>query len=239
MFFKYCGVSISYSLTGKGKVNVFLHGWGQNGEAFNKIANQMPKFKWLKIDFPPFGESGYVEDWSVFTYANMVISLCEHLKIKKCNLICHSFGGRVGILISSLRPELVHKLVLISSAGMKPKRGIKYYASVYKFKLLKFLGFMPQNVGSKDYQALPDQMKKMFVGIINTFLEDYCSLIQAKTLIIFGKNDDITPVYMAKRLKKLIAGSQLEIIDHAGHFCYEERPLKIIEMISRFLREEK
>lgn len=239
MFFSYCGVKIHYRFSGKGKICLFLHGWGQNCKAFSAIEQKLPEATWLAVDFPPFGKSGEPENWTLFTYANMVISLCEQLNVSSCTVVGHSFGGRVAILLAALKPELVEKLVLVSSAGMKPKRKIKYYFDVAKYKIFKFFGVMPQNAGSDDYRALPKSTKATFVSVVNTFLEEYCPQIQAPTLLVFGRDDIVTPLYMAKRLNKLIKGSKLVVIEHAGHFCYEDRPIKVAEILSDFLKEEK
>ncbi len=239
MFFIYCGVKIHYKLAGKGKVCLFLHGWSQNGDAFECVQSKLNHFRWLTIDFPPFGQSELPKNWTIYTYANMVISLCEHLNIKSCSLIGHSFGGRVGIVVASLCPQLITKLVLIDSAGMKPRRKLKYYFNVLKYKVFKFLNILQPNAGSSDYRALSPKCRSTFVNVVNTFLEEYCFQIKARTLIIFGKQDDVTPLYMAYRLNKLIKNSKLEIVDHAGHFCYEDRPIKVAELLTKFLKEER
>lgn len=239
MFFVYCGVKIHYKLTGKGEICLFLHGWGQNGDAFSFVQSKLNKFKWLTIDLPPFGKSEMPKNWTIFTYANMVISLCEHLNIKSCNVIGHSFGGRIGLVMASLTPKLVNKLILLDSAGMKPKRSLKYHFSVLKYKIFKLLNILQENAGSSDYRALDPECRSTFVSVVNTFLEEYCYQIKAPTLIIFGKQDEVTPLYMAKRLNKLIKNSTLEVVEHAGHFCFEDRPIKIVELLSKFLKEKK
>ena len=239
MFFVYCGVKIHYKLTGKGEICLFLHGWGQNGDAFSFVQSKLNKFKWLTIDLPPFGKSEMPKSWTIFTYANMVTSLCEHLNIKSCNVIGHSFGGRIGLVMASLTPKLVNKLILLDSAGMKPKRSLKYHFSVLKYKIFKLLNILQENAGSSDYRALDPECRSTFVSVVNTFLEEYCYQIKAPTLIIFGKQDEVTPLYMAKRLNRLIKNSTLKIVDHAGHFCFEDRPIKIVELLSKFLKEKK
>ena len=216
-----------------------MHGWGQNGDAFSFVQSKLNKFKWLTIDLPPFGKSEMPKSWTIFTYANMVISLCEHLNIKSCNVIGHSFGGRIGLVMASLTPKLVNKLILLDSAGMKPKRSLKYHFSVLKYKIFKLLNILQENAGSSDYRALDPECRSTFVSVVNTFLEEYCYQIKAPTLIIFGKQDEVTPLYMAKRLNKLIKNSTLEVVEHAGHFCFEDRPIKIVELLSKFLKEKK
>ena len=55
-------------------------------------------------------------------------------------LIGHSFGGRVGILYASR--NRVGKLVLVDAAGVKPRRSLKYYLKVYRFKAMKRIMYM-------------------------------------------------------------------------------------------------
>lgn len=219
-------------------MNVFLHGWGQNGECFNSAAKKIGG-SWLTVDFPPFGKSEEPQNWTLFSYANMVLSLLEHLDIEKCNLIGHSFGGRIAILIASLRPNVVKKLMLIDSAGIKPKRKFSYYFYVFSYKLLKFLGYFPKNSGSRDYCNLSQNMKATFVSIVNTHLEEYCLQIDSPTVIVFGERDNETPIYMAKKLHKLIKNSKLYIIDGAGHFVFVDREIAFIEIARPFLRESE
>ena len=241
VIFRFNGTKVFYKVRGSlsSPVNIFLHGWGQDGNSFSQVISSCPGFCNITVDFPPFGKSGKIDGWTIFSYANMLISLCEALKIEKCNLIGHSFGGRVAILVSSMNKDLVNKLVLVGSAGMKPKRKLSYYFNLCSYKTMKFLGYIPKNAGSSDYAKLDEGMKKTFVSIVNTHLENYAKLIEAKTLIVFGENDTETPVYMAKRLNKLIKNSELVILPHAGHFCFQERSLKFCRLLTEFLTKEE
>lgn len=241
VIFKFNDVDVFYNIYGKkdGAVNIFLHGWGQSGECFKEVISSCDDFCNIVIDFPPFGKSGVPSDWTIFSYANMIISICEALEIDRCNLIGHSFGGRVAIIVSALRKDIVNKLVLVASAGMKPKRKLSYYLRVYSYKTLKYFGFYPHFSGSSDYAKLDEGMKRTFSSIVNTHLEEYCQLIEADTLIVFGKEDTETPIYMAKRLNKLIKNSHLELLDHAGHFCFLDRGLKFSALLCNFLTKEE
>ena len=238
MIYSYNGTDIHYKFVKKSDsvVNVFLHGWDRDLKDFDKITHALNR-AYLSLDFPPFGLSGKVADWSVYTYAYMVVSLCRYLKIKKINLIGHSFGGRIAIIISAMDKELVNKLVLIDSAGMKPKRGIRYRIKLLNYKLRRKMGLSIEGYGSPDYKKLDDDMKKIFNNIVNTHLEDTAKLIKCKTLIIFGSDDQQTPLYMAKRLNKLISDSRLIIMKNCAHFCFLERPIMFHEILSKFLKE--
>ena len=58
-------------------------------------------------------------------YADGVLELMDKLNIEKATLVGHSFGGRVAIYIAAKYPEKVEKLVLVDSAGIKPRRDRK------------------------------------------------------------------------------------------------------------------
>lgn len=243
MVYNFQGVKIFYRDLGKKNkdcANVFLHGWGTDSSNFDFCTQGLKEQRNILIDFPPFGKSQKkLRNWTLFTYANMVICLCEKLNIKKYNIIGHSFGGRVSIIMSVINKEKINKLVLVDSAGMKPRRKISYYVKIYKYKLRKKFGLSTEKYGSSDYKLLDEDMKKIFTSIVNEHLEDYLKEINAKTLIVFGEKDDVTPIYMAKKLFKGIKDSQLYLIKNTGHFSFLEKKIEFFSTLSKFLTEEE
>ena len=167
--------------------NIYLHGWGRSSDELLFFKEHLKQSS-LFIDFPPFGKSDKdIDGWSIFTYANLVCFLCEKIGIKKYNLIGHSFGGRVAILLCVLCKDAVKKLVLLDSAGVKPRRGLRYHIKVWSFKRRKKKGLDVSRLGSEDYRNLPENIKPIFVSIVNTHLDEFLPFINCKTLIIFGE----------------------------------------------------
>lgn len=241
MVYCYNGAKVHYRyVLGRGEGTlVFLHGWGRSGDDFESIASYLKEYNCLLIDFPPFGKSEFSpQDWNIFSYANMVACLCEHLHIQKADFIAHSFGGRILILLASLNASLVQKCIFTSSAGLKPKRGITYHTKVWTYKVSKKFG-RQKMAGSSDYRALPKEMKGLFQNIVNTHLDEFASLIKQPTLLFWGSQDDQTPMYMAKRMKKLIKNSKLVVVKGASHFAYMEEKLQFYFAVSQFLKEKK
>lgn len=244
MVYNFNGVKVDYKIIESKDCEktscplLLLHGWGCDSSIFDNFISLFPNRKILVLDFPPFGKS-QVEptDWNVFTYANMVLALCQHCNIKKVDVLGHSFGGRIAIILSSLRSDFVRKCILVDSAGLKPKRKLKYYFKLYGYKLAKYFGFMFNNVGSQDYRDLSSDMKKVFSQVVNQHLDEYLPLIKQKTLIIYGEKDKETPIYMAKRLHKNIANSRLEIIKDAGHFCFIDNLMTVYRFVDEFLED--
>lgn len=137
----------------------------------------------------------------------------------------------------SLIDDRLDKLILTGSAGLKPKRGIGYYIKVYLYKLLKKI--LPKKLlkgfGSKEYRSLSGVMKESYLKIVNTHQDGEVSKIKNQTYLIYGSKDKSTPLYIAKKLNKLIKNSKLTVIDGAGHFAFIDTPLLFNVYLKEFL----
>ena len=237
MIYQYNDVKIEYKFNNfvSSTPILLLHGWGCDAKIFADLIRKFPEKSFLTVDLPPFGKSGNnISDWSIFTYVNMLISLFEHLNISKCDVLGHSFGGRLAILLSSVQSSYVHSCILVDSAGLRPKRKFDYYLKILRYKYLKKHKKDIDNLGSKDYLALSPRLRKLFNKIVNTNLDDYCKNINIKTLIVWGEKDKDTQFYMAKRLNKLIKKSELKVIKNAGHYSFIEHPFEFYSLIKDF-----
>ena len=152
-------------------------------------------------------------------------------------LIAHSFGARVAIKLAKEFGYFLDKLVIVDGAGIKPRRKLKYYYSIYKHKILKRLKIV-HSAGSADYKALPTAMKGTFINIVNEDLTPLLKFITLPTLIVWGENDRETPLYMAKKMHRLIANSGLVVLKNAGHFSYIDQYQKFIAVLGYFLESK-
>lgn len=229
MYFNYDGISVYYLRQGTGRNLLLLHGWGADSRVFADIINHYKgRFCVTAIDFPPFGMSGELKrDYNVSDYKNIVIALLNYLSIDKTDIICHSFGGRVIIKMAAENPERINKIIFCGSAGIPRKKTLKNHIKKLHYKLSKFLVKLNilkeadlKNFFSSDYNALPDNMKKTFVNIINEDLTKYIKNIRLPALLIWGEKDNETPIYAAKLFKKYIKGSTLNILKGCGHYSF-------------------
>ncbi len=190
------------------------------------------------IDLKGFGENAGMEyPYSLSDYAREVKDyINENGLIKPC-LIAHSFGGRIAIRLMAEDSEIFSKVVLTGCAGLKPKKTFSKTVKRLTFNTLKH--FIKKEkltkFYSKDYQSLSPVMKESFKKIIAENLDDKLDKIKNQTLIIFGKNDKETPIYMAKRLNKGIKNSKLIILENAGHFAFIDKPKTFNLEVREFL----
>lgn len=166
-------------------------------------------------------------------YANYVKSVIFKYDYSELIIVGHSFGGRVALRIATT--SVVDKIVLVDSAGLKPKRTIKYYLRVTDYKVRKLLGWSTKGCGAKDFISLCPVMKKTFKNIVNEFQDDEIAFVRCKTLVYWGENDSETPLYMAKKLSQTIAESKLFVAKDCGHYSYLEKPIVFINELVRFI----
>lgn len=235
---------MNYITLGKRKnpAVVFLHGWGGSINSFLGVGKVLAGFGFFVVivDFMGFGESEEPKQpKTIYSYAGDVEKLIKDLNLENVSIVGHSFGGRIGIILASR--GILTKLVLVDSAGIKPKRGLLYYLRVKKYKRLKKKVLknkldkkVLENYGSSDYKSLSPVMKASFTMVVNEDLTPLLGLIGCETLIVWGKKDKDTKMYMARILKRKIKKSRL-VVYNAGHYSYLERLDKFISDLYEFL----
>lgn len=237
MEFIYKDKKIEYIIEGCGKTILLLHGFLSNKEAFNLVINSLKrKYRVVALDLPGFGKSDSVDGYSVMDYANTLKAFIQGLNLDIYAAIAHSFGGRVILKYLGENLGKVNKLILVDSAGIKPRRSLKYYIKVYTYKIKKKLKLNVDRCGSLDYRSLNEGMKRTFVKVVNEDLSKYLKYIESETLIIFGEKDKETPLYMAKKLNRKIKKSGLVILKDAGHFSYIDKFRDFDLIVKTFLK---
>ena len=229
---------INYEVSGEGEPVVLLHGWLTDLESMRPLTTNLVKtHKVYLVDVVGFGKSSLPkEPLNSIDFAEFLKEFLEKLDIKNPVLIGHSNGGR--IIINAVGKNMVKakKIVLIDSAGIKPKRSSGYYMKLAIFKTGKlFLNLLPNTkgikefkerlrgkVGSSDYKASPIVLKDTMKIIVNEDVKDILPNIKVPTLLIWGKMDNATPISDAKVMEKLIPDAGLVEYPYGTHFSYLE-----------------
>ncbi len=240
--------NINYEVQGEGQPVILLHGWLTDLESMRPLTvNLVKKFKVYLVDVVGFGKSDLPnEPLNSNDFGDFLQEFMEKLDIKNPVLIGHSNGGR--IIINAVGRGLVSpdKIVLIDSAGIKPKRSMKYYVKVGFFKVGKMiLKILPNSkeleeklrgkVGSSDYKASPTVLKDTMKIILNEDVKELLPNIKAPTLLIWGRYDTATPISDAKTMEKLIPDAGLVEYPYGTHFSYLENLENCKAVLDSFL----
>ena len=159
-------------------------------------------------------------------------------------------GGHVGLIYILKHPEKIKSLTLTGSSGLYenamgdsyPKRGDYEYI---KNKTAET--FYDPNMATKElvdevFEITRNRLKVIKVlalakSAIRNNLESELIDIKQPTLLIWGKNDTVTPPLVGEAFKKLIPNSQLHFIDQCGHAPMMEVPNEFNSILEKFLNE--
>ena len=257
MIFNYQGIKVNYEIfneTAENNTLLLLHGWMAQIESMAPIYQFFKKDrKVVVLDFPGQGGKSDTlkEPWGVPEYGEMVKAFMSSISINGCDVIGHSFGGRVIIYLSAKYDKIFNRIILTDAAGVKPRANIKKIFKIYSYKIAKSLmklvmpkekfemklNEMRKKRGSADYAMLKsDVMRATFNKVIKLDLTNKLKDIKQPTLLIWGENDKDTPLYMARVMEKKIKDSGLVTIENAGHFSYLDNPAKYLMVANEFLK---
>ncbi len=253
MFAEIGGIHTRYIKEGNGENVLLLHGWGTSADPFAAIiARLKEKYTVYAPDLPGFGQTAEPpEPWGVSDYADFVLAFCESEGISETVLFGHSFGGRIilKLLARESCPLSVPKVILTGSAGIKPEPSKKARLRGRIYKIGKsFLSLPPieklfpealENLrkrhGSADYLAASPLMRQTLVKTVNEDLAPLLPLIKPETLLIWGENDDATPLSDGQRMEREMPDAALVTLKNAGHYAFLDQQYAFLRILSSYL----
>lgn len=246
-------LNINYICEGNGETVVLLHGWGANIKLFSDIITLLSsQYRVIALDMPGFGESDEPNTpWCVDDYVDFVIDFLMGFDVKKVTFLGHSFGGRVIIKMfeKSRLPFEITKIILVDSAGVKPKKTFKQKYKIRMFKLgKKVLSLKPVRLmfpdalenlraksGSADYNAASPIMRQTLVRVVNEDLTHLFERVTPPTLLIWGKDDTATPVSDAELMEKLMPDAGKVIFENCGHYSFLDCRGAFLRVLASFM----
>lgn len=244
---------INYEVEGEGKSLILLHGWLASLETMKPLQKHLVKyFKVYNVDIIGFGKSELPDEpMNTNDFGDFLSEFINKLKIENPILIGHSNGGRTILNYAGRNLGKINKIVLIDSAGIKPKRKPNYYFKIYAFKTVKNLvKIFPKKFdhlrekalskfGSADYKSSPEVLRKTMNIILNEDQRKNMPNIDAPTLMIWGDKDTATPLEDAKKMEKLIKNSGIAVLEGAGHFSYLDRLNQCLIILDEFFKDDR
>lgn len=251
------GLDILYEESGNpaGLPVIILHGWGCDHTTVRSIAACLEDgMHVFSIDLPGHGKSDEPHSvWGTEDFADFLLKFIKKKGLVNPSLIGHSFGGRTSIAAAAkVSDELLWKIVLVDSAGVKPKRSLKYYYKVYSYKTIKKLANLVygeekarkiidkqlKKKASADYQSSSPMMRAIMSKCVNEDLKKKMPAVKPPTLLIWGENDTATPLSDARIMEKLIPDAGLVSFPGCAHYSFLDNPQGFRAVLREFFKYE-
>ncbi|MER7947229.1 alpha/beta hydrolase [Streptomyces sp. NPDC096079] len=244
--------------SGTGPALLLVHGTGSGGAAVN-WGQTAPRFtgdrRVITLDLS--GADRTADDGgalTVETLAAQVVAVIEDAGLGPVDLLGFSMGSVVSAAAAALRPDLVHRLVLV--AGWAHTEGDEYLRNMFTLwkrlgendpagfgRFVTMTGFSRgflNSIGREGVEALVPNMPPTPGTLRHVELDltvDIRGLlprITAETLVVGGTQDATVPVEHSRELAASIGGSSYAEID-AGHVMFFEREDEFVKTVADFL----
>ena len=250
------GQKIHYVEAGTGPTVILLHGLGGSTHVWQfNIAPLAEKFHVVVPDQIGFGKSDKpLVNYRIRTYVDFLDQFCKELKIERASLVGNSMGGWIAAAFTAAFPDRVDKLVLVDAAGYTPpkdldtrlffalnpttREGMKTLAAkIFYNKAFQTDAAIDAAMAARFAAGDGLTIKSITESIIRgeDFLDDTVKTIKRPTLIVWGREDGLTPVADAGRFQKDIAGSKLVVFDQCGHVPNVEKAGEFNAAVIKFL----
>lgn len=250
------GTRVRYVDVGEGPPVVLLHGFASSIENWLTVMPKLVKdHRVIAIDLRGFGWTDRpVADYSPGAQAKLLKAVLDERKVGKVSIVAHSWGSSVALAFALDYPEQVEKLALYdawvyesqlpSMFHMARAKGLGevlfglFYSERYEERLT--LGFYDPDIVS---EALVEDVERAFDrpgtraaaleavrGMRFDELEPRYRTITAPTLLLWGKEDLVTPVAVGEKLVRQLPNARLKVYPRCGHF-------PMIEAVSESTRD--
>lgn len=250
------GYRIHYYAIGPktGPVVVLVHGLGGRAEDWENLAPYLVKagYRVYLPDLPGYGHSERPRNfsYSVPDEAAVVAGFLDALGLKQVDLGGWSMGGWIVQLVAAEHPGRVRRLMLFDSAGIyaKPTWDTRLFTPATPTELKEFYALLMPNPPKlpsfvsndilrhvqENAWIIRQAMQTMLTGrdVTDKLLPD----LKMPVLIVWGEQDQITPLSEGETMHHLVPQSELDVIPGCGHLAPVQCAPEIGPTVVQFLR---
>ncbi len=236
------GQKLHYLEAGSGPTVILLHGLG--GEVSNwalTVPALAKQFHVFAIDQIGFGQSDKpLMNYRIGTMVDFLNGFYKQAGIGKATLVGNSLGGWIAAAFTIAYPDKVEKLVLVDAAGYSPARtgapkvtreqlAPLNAATLAELKQVMSLVFYNKALLTDAFieTAFAAKLKRgdgytieQFVQMVlrgDDFLDGKTKAIKVPTLVVWGREDGLTPLAIGEAYAQDIAGAEKVVLDKCGH----------------------
>ena len=231
----------------KNKDVILLHGlFGSLSNWGNVIKNLEINYNVYTPTFPLF--STHFKRNSLQNLVQFLENYIKSNKIENPILIGNSLGGHIALLYALAHPNLVDKLILAGSSGLYESNLQASFVRVRDYEYIKNKVeevFETKNVVTKEliddvFSTANTPTKALSIISIardakRQNLKHLLHKIDQPVLLVWGKQDIVTPPDVAEEFFAHLPNAKLAYIDHCGHVPMMEQPLLFNQHINQFL----
>ena len=234
---------------GNEKTLLLLHGLFGALSNFISIIEQFKGKMNVVVPILPIFEMPLLK-LSVSGLVDHVQKFVEYKEYKQVNVVGNSLGGHVAILFTLSNGQVVKSITLTGSSGLFeeplgstfPKRGDYEFVKKKTESTFYYPEVATKELVDEVYDIVNDRNKAIrVIAIAKSALRhnigDRLHQINQPALLVWGKDDTITPAFVGEQFHERLPNSRLFIIDNCGHAPMMEVPERFNQVLLEFLTD--
>jgi len=251
------GIKLYHEIRGEGEPLVLIHGGLTTiGEMQGWVEPLAKTWQVIAVEMQGHGRTADTDrPMSFTTMGDDIAALLDHLKIPKADFVGHSFGGASAIRAAIQHPEMVRRLVVISSpyarSGWYPEaqRGMSQVGAAMAENMMQ----TPTGKFSKEWPE-PQRFPQFLDKLGKMMSEDYdwsadIAKLPMPALLVFADNDSVSQKHVAEFFALLGGGvkepgwlntqlskSRLAVVPGYSHYNFITSA-EVPQLVGKFLAD--
>lgn len=259
------GVHVHYRETGSGPAVVMIHGFGASLESWAGVAPEVAKdHRVIAVDLKGFGWTSRPEgDYSPAAQAHLVWGVLDKLGVTDVAIVGHSWGTSVALSMAVEHPERTRRVALYdayvydeqvpSFFGWSQKSGLGelLFGLFYKERIedrAPLAYYDERWITQARVERVEQDMDKPGTtaaalaaarGHHFARLHEQLAHFTRPVLLLWGANDEVTPVSYGYRLANELHDADLRVYEHCGHIPMVEARSRSTRDLVEFLAKDE
>jgi pimeloyl-ACP methyl ester carboxylesterase len=252
---------ILYSSIGSGDPVMLVHGFGEDGNVWDKQVEYLKgKYHLIIPDLPGSGQSEMINDMSMEGMAEVLHTIIHEENFDKCTVIGHSMGGYITLALVESYWNHVNAFSLFHSSAFADteekketrKKGIEFIKQHGAFEFLKTS--TPNLFSPNSKEQIPNSINKFIdslkgfkpqalIAYYNAMMDrpDRTSILKTTknpVLFIAGEHDAAVPLNDMLKQCHLPEKSYFHVLKKSGHMGMMEETQNANRILEEFLVEK-
>lgn len=254
------GVDLYYECHGDGTPILFCHGAGSNAATWwQQLPAFAPRHRCVTVDLRCFGRSrAPLDTFDVPALVADALAVLDAAGAARAVVVGQSLGGMIGLQLALRHPERVAGFVACDSSlaldhpvllETLARRALSHAAVSIEQRSLGrwFLEQRPalaalyaqiNHFNPSAYEHAPEQWRAALSRLHDPgslVPMDALRRVACPTLLLVGSEDPIVPVGIVREVAAQVAGSEVHVVDGAGHSAYFEKADEVNRIVLDFV----
>lgn len=236
-----------------GRVILCLHGLFGGRQAWQEfMANLDGDYRVVVPELPLFYDWGWLDPLNptIAQLREAVVAFCHQRWLTSVVLCGNSLGGQIALDLCRHHQDMVQALILVGAAGLSERLvgrpGYILVTREFVKEQARKTFFDPalvtealvddvlQRVGGRQQQLFLARLTK---AASRFQVRDFLGEIKIPTLLVWGRQDQITPPEAALEFQRRLPHSRLIFLEHCGHAPHLEQPQAFAQAVKEFVQE--